>query len=188
MERGLNTVNSITNFVFAQNPPSQADVIIVPGSSHRQLALTAVKLYKKRLAKKIIFTGGFNQKLGKSEADFGTEIALKKGVPDIYILRETKSKNTKENALQALVVIKKHKLAFKKILLISKPYHARRLKMTFSKVFPRSQLFVIPIEDDRKINRHNWWKSAEGIAKVMEELEKISQYYNKGDLSLNYIP
>ncbi|MGB9706656.1 MAG: YdcF family protein [Microgenomates group bacterium] len=184
MELGLNTVKAITKFIFVEDKPQKADLIIVPGSSHPQLPQKAVSLYKEGFAPKILFTGGFNSKIRENECNFGKKIALKRGVPGKDIFCEKKSSNTKENALEAAKIVEKHKLPSRKIILISKPYHARRLKMTFAKFFPRSKLLIIPVKDKRKITSKNWWKSKEKIAKVMEEVQKIGEYYLKGDLSL----
>lgn len=71
-----------------------------------------------------------------------------------------------------------------RILIIGVGYHARRLLMVFRKVFLSSSLLVVPVEDNRQINRDNWYTTPEKIAKVMEELGKISEYYLKGDLAL----
>jgi len=185
MERRLETIKSITRFIFVSDKPQKADIIIVPGSSHPQLPIKAVNLYKKGYAHKLIFTGGFNNQMGKNDCDFGKEIALKNGIPDKDIFIESVSTNTKENAIEALKVIKKYQLAYKTILLVSKLYHSRRLKMTFSKVFNDSNLLIIPVKDNRDITRFNWWKDREKTSKVMEEIAKISEYFQKGDLSLN---
>jgi len=184
VEFGLATIKAITDFIFVKDKPKRADLIIVPGSSQKQLPKKAVNLYKNGLAPKILFTGGFNQKIGKNESDFGKEIALKEKVPLKDILAENKSSNTKENAEEAKKIIKKYKISCKRIILVSKPYHSRRLKMTFAKVFPRSEIIIIPVMDERRITPGNWWKDKEKTARVMEEIKKIGEYYLKGDLSL----
>jgi len=185
VEFGLATIRAITNFIFVKDKPKRADLIIVPGSSQKQLPKKAVSLYKKGLATKILFTGGFNPKIGKNESDFGKEIALKAGVPQGGILMENKSSNTKENAEEAVKIVKKYKISCKRIILVSKPYHSRRLKMTFAKFFPRSEIIIIPVQDERIITASNWWKDKEKTNRVMEEVKKIGEYYLKGDLSLD---
>lgn len=184
MESRLKTVKAITAFIFEENRPLKSDLIIVPGSSHYQLAKKAAQLYLKGLAPEIILTGGFNLRLNQAECDFGRAILLKHGVSDKTILCEKFSSNSKENAQEAYKLAKKHSLKYRRILLVCKPYHARRLKMTFAKVFTKSRLLVIPVRDERNITKYNWWKSNEKRDKIMEELGKISEYFLKGDLSL----
>ena len=179
------TIITLTNFIFLNDPEEKADLIIVPGSSHKQLPQKAAQLFKKNLAKKIIFTGGFNPKLGEIEAEWCAKIALKSGIPKNKILLEKVATNTKENAIETFKLIRKGRLPFQKLVLVTKPYHARRVKMTFAKVFPNSRLLIIPVNDDRNITHNNWYKDKKKIYKIMEELGKISQYYLKGDLKLD---
>lgn len=184
MESGLKTIKAITEFIFEENKPRKSDLIIVPGSSHYQLPQKACELYLKGLTDKVIFTGGFNPKINMAECDFGKEIALRLGVSRKDIFCEKVSSNTKENAREASKLIKKHHINHKRILLVCKPYHARRLIMTFAKVFPKSRLLMIPVKDERNITKINWWKAKKKIDEVMEEMGKISEYFFKGDLSL----
>jgi len=179
------TIRAITNFVFVSDKPCKAGIIVVPGSSHRQLSLKAVELWRKGFASTVVFTGGFSEKLGIRESDFGKKIALENGLKDTSALTEGRSTNTKENAIEAYKLAKRKGCSVRTVILISKPYHARRLKMTFAKVFKDSLFFVVPVKDDRNITRTNWWKSKEGVAKVMEEIGKISEYFLKGDLALS---
>ena len=182
MERRLNTIILITNFIFLKHRLQKADLIIVPGSSHPQLPQKAALLYQKGFAKKILFTGGFNPKSGKNDCDFGKKIALAESVAEEDIFCENQSTNTKENAIEARKLIQAKRLKSKTILLVCKTYHARRLQMTFGKIFPKSRLFFIPVIDKRKITKFNWWESKEKADMVMDELRKIGEYFLKGDL------
>ena len=172
----------LTAFIFLENQLQKADLIIVPGSSHPQLPEKAVSLYKKGYSTKILFTGGLNPKSGRNDCDLGQEIALAEGVPSQDIYCENKSTNTKENAIEARKLIQAKRLKSKTILLVCKTYHARRLQMTFGKIFPKSRLFFIPVIDKRKITKFNWWESKEKADMVMDELRKIGEYFLKGDL------
>lgn len=184
MGPGLNTIKTLTQFIFVADRPAKADLLVVPGSSQLNLLKKAVKLYKHGFVKKILFTGGFNQKINQNEADFGLNYALRGGIPNRNISTETSSSNTKENAVEAAKLIKKGHLKHSTIMLLCKPYHSRRLKMTFSSIFPKAKVIIVPVEDDRKITRLNWWKDKNKTQKVMEEVKKIGEYYMKGDLSL----
>ena len=172
--------NAIGKFIFVSDNPIKADLIIVPGSSHKQLPLKAIELYQKGFSRKIIFTGGYNNKLGQIESEFGQKLALSNGVKAEDIITETVSGNTKENAREAFKLVNKYKLPGKTILLISKSYHARRLKMTFARVFNKSRLLIIPVKDNLDISRENWWKDEEKKAKIYEEIRKIVKYFIKG--------
>ncbi len=183
MESRLKTINAITKFIFIEDKPSKADLIIVPGSSHAGLAKKASELYLNGFARKVLFTGGYNPKIRKAESFFGKGTAIKSGLPAKDIFCEDKSTNTRENALATLALLKHLNLKYKKIILVSKPYHARRLLMTFRSVFPKVNFFIVTAKDDRNINKDNWWKNKEKADKVEEEIGKISIYLRRGDLS-----
>lgn len=155
MESSLETIKAITNFIFVEDKPLKADLIIIPGSSQRQLPEKAFYLYKRGFGKKLIFTGGCNPKMSKKECNFGKEIAVKRGVPEKYIFTEGKFTNTKENAKEARKIVLKYSLKHRKMLLVCKPYHARRVKMTFASYFPDSRLLIIPAKDERNITKLN---------------------------------
>lgn len=191
MERGLatdvttnSTVQAITDFIFVEDQPQKVDLIIIPGTSDCQLADKAAELYRQGWTGKVLCTGGFNDKLNMIESEWAANILREDGMPSADILQESSSTNTKENAVNALALLEQGSWEFGRIILVSKPYHARRLLMVFRKVFLGSSLLVIPVEDDRQINRDNWHADPEKAAKVMEEVGKISEYYSKGDLTL----
>ncbi|OGB75379.1 hypothetical protein A2810_02960 [candidate division Kazan bacterium RIFCSPHIGHO2_01_FULL_49_10] len=191
MERGLaaslmtiSAVRAITDFIFVDDQPQKVDLIIIPGTSHRQLADKAAELYRQGWASKVLCTGGFNDKLNMVESAWAANILCEGGVSLADILQESNSTNTKENAITALALLEQGIWEFGRIILVSKPYHARRLLMTFRKVFSGASLLVVPVEDDRQITRDNWHADPKKTAKVMEEMGKISEYYAKGDLAL----
>jgi uncharacterized SAM-binding protein YcdF (DUF218 family) len=179
----ITIVNSISKFIFLQSKLQKADLIIVAGSGSAKVPLKAAFLYKKRFADKIIFTGGLNEKLKMYESKFMINIALKNGVRKDDIYSDIRSTNTRENAIQAKKIIRKNKLKYAKIIIIGLAYHTLRLKMTFAKVFPKSELLVISPKGEL-IRKDNWWISEYGRTRVLAEVEKIGKYYVKGDLSL----
>ncbi len=182
MESRLKIIKAITNMIFLEDEPVKSDIIIVPGSSQMEIVKKAVELYKLEVSNKIIFTGSFNEKIQEYESEYGREYALKQGVKkgDIYI--EKKSTNTKENAIYSRKIIIKHDLKSKRILIPCKSYHSMRIKMSFLSEFPKSIISTIPTVDSRNITRNNWWKSGEKTEIVMGEVEKIGQYFLKGDI------
>lgn len=184
MEQRLEIIKAISNFIFVNDILKKSDVIIVPGSSQLSLINKAVELYKRNYADKIIFTGGFNVKINKIESEYALEIAIKAGVPRNCIFVEKISTNTKENAIEAKRIVVNNKLDVKKIILVSKTYHSRRLKMTFCAEFGKQEIIVIPVIDDRKITKFNWWKNEDKKKIVLGEVQKIGEYSLKGDLLL----
>lgn len=184
MESRLDIIRLISNLIFIEDEVAGADLMIVPGSSQLSVVKKAVGIYKKGLCKKIIFTGSFNDKLLETESEWSRSYALKRGVCNGDIFCESKSTNTKENAVFARKLAKSHNLKLTTIIIPCKTYHAMRVKMTFRSEFPTSRLLIIPVVDQRQIIKSNWYRDVEKKQIVMKELEKIGCYFLKGDISL----
>ncbi len=131
--------------------PQKADVIVVlgggvgetrhPGISTIERARYASELYKAGWAPAILFSSGYVYSY--QEAEDMKLIATSSGVPEDAILLETHSSSTYEN-----VQFVKEILAQKKwdsILLVSAPYHMRRLSMVFHKVAPDIEVRYLPV-------------------------------------------
>ncbi len=132
---------SITDFIYAETQIERSDIIIIPGSSRTELIKEAALLYHDGFAPYILITGGPNSKLSQTEAKYLKEIGLSLGVPETAIFIEECASNTYENAKNALISLKEKKLAYSKIILVTKPSHARRVLLTFSMVFQKNNLF-----------------------------------------------
>ena len=176
-------VKSITKLIFIESRLEKADLIIVAGSGSMKAPVKVGDLYRKRFAEKVIFTGGFNIKIKRNESEFMRDIAVSKGVRLEDIFLEKRSANTKENATEALRLVNKYKLKHSKIILVALPFHVLRMKMTFVKVFPKSEILIASPKGEL-VGKNNWWKSRFGRLKVLEELVKIGSYYLKGDLEI----
>ena len=181
MERNI---KAITDFIFISDKLSKSDVIVVPGTFRADIIKKALDIYKKGFSPYIITTGGVENEEGLIESKFQKQYLIDNGVPADVVFNETKSTNTKENAIYAKEELDKKGIKYDKIILVSKTYHARRLLMTFLPSFPMSDIKIVPVIDDRNITKDNWYKEREKIDKVMEEIEKIGEYFLKGDLSL----
>lgn len=172
----------ITDFVFFENEPSEADVILVLGGSRPQLMERAIELYKQGYSQCILPSGGKNLKLPdwETEWDYFYDIAISNGIPAGAILKEDRARNTFDNARLSYNVLSDNSLKVETALLVCKAHHSRRALLTYQTVFPASVEFrVCPIHDERDIQKVNWFLSQEKIDVVMKEVEKIGQYFGK---------
>lgn len=172
----------ITNFIFVEHKPTQADIILIPGGSRPQLIEKAVKLYHQGLAPYILPSGGKNKRIPEWESEWKylQSIALVKGVPEEAILREDRAQNTFDNAALSWHIIQQKNLHVKKALVVCKAHHARRALLTYQIVFPPDvELIVCPIIDERDVRKDNWFLDETKINIVMTEVEKIGQYFGK---------
>jgi uncharacterized SAM-binding protein YcdF (DUF218 family) len=181
MERNI---KAISDFIFVSDKLSKSDIIISPGTFRIDIIKKVLEIYEQGYAKYIITTGGVANEYGITESEFQKQYLIDNGVVPKVILNETKSTNTKENAIYAREKLDLSGIAFNKVILVSKTYHSRRILMTFLPSFSESEILVIPVVDDRNITVDNWYKDKKKTEKVLEEVEKIGKYFLKGDLSL----
>lgn len=175
-------MDCITDFIFMEDELEKSDVILIPGGSHSQLIERAVELYHKGLAPYILPSGGPNPKLQdyESEWEFLYDYAINHGVPAKAILREDKASHTFENAEFSLQVLKDKGLEVKKAIMVCKNFHSRRAYLTYKTAFPATvKLIVTPIVDGNNIERDNWFLNEKKISRVMGEVMKIGQYFEK---------
>ena len=181
-DMSLYPFDCITDFIFVRNDESipPCDVLLIPGGSHPQLMERACHLYKQKLAKFILVSGGANPKLPDypSEARFLQCLALAEGIPPEAVLCEEKASNTYENALYSYELIKEKGLDNKRLILVCKAFHSRRALLSYQKVFPpATRFYVSSVTDKNGLNRDNWFTKEEYIQTVMREVEKIGRYF-----------
>ncbi len=101
----------------------------------------AILLYKKHKINKFLISGGsgklFNNKY--KEADFVKSYLISIGVPKVDILIENKSKNTFENAINSVEILKQEKNH--KYLLVTSSLHTLRAKKCFEKAGLKVDVF-----------------------------------------------
>jgi len=116
-----------------------ADAIIVLGAAAYDAKPSPVfeerirhglDLYRQGYAPKLIFTGGFGGARARfSESQVARRYALKQKIPAEAILIETKSRTTRQNLVEAKVLMKQNDLH--KVIVVSDPLHmARALRLS----------------------------------------------------------
>jgi len=119
--------------------PAQAIVVLgarvvtpgVPGLSLRARTLKAVALYHKKLAPKIICTGGIGD-FSPSEAQAAATLAARRGVATRDIVLEDTSTSTTENARNTARICAAH--GWRRVIIVSDPYHLWRARRDFEAV------------------------------------------------------
>ena len=123
-----------------------ADCIIALGSSDIRVGEYAVELYKRGLAPRILFSGGFGhvtKDLYKEpEAQLWASLARERGVPETAMLIEDKSSNTRENIAFSMQLLRECGYASDILVLVNKPYMERRTYATFAKQFPEKTCII----------------------------------------------
>lgn len=161
---------SIGNFLSPQDNLEKSDVIVViSGGDTTERTAEGVKVFKDGWAPYMLFSGA--AKSGSvSNAKSMKSYALKKGVPSEKILIEEKATSTYENALFSKNIIEKNN--FKKIILVTSPYHQCRASMNFKYVLGKNYKVLNHSSLDSNWSKSTWYKTG-NINISFEELSRV---------------
>lgn len=173
-------IKQITEYMFLPDSPLKADATIVLGQTLWQRPLKkAIELYQAGLTDKLIFTGGYNPKLGSCEAREMQKTWAKTGYPSNALLIDSEATNTRENMVNAKQLLQESGLckAGMAINLISINYHMRRAVQTLRQVFDGSEIQLGIVNYPSKYcEPHTWHQHVEGVRLIQTEMAKIKQY------------
>ena len=185
-------ITDISNFIFVSDKLHKVDAIFLTGGSHPEQPEYAAQLYCDGYAPILIPSGGISVKANKwhgvrskadiydgdyhSDCEFFTDVLFKNGVPKSAIIGENKSGHTRDNAFLSRVITDNHGLIIKSAIIVCKSFHARRCFMLYQLAFPKTELFVCPV-DCYDITKENWYKSEYGIDRVLGELSRCGNQF-----------
>lgn len=185
-------ITDISNYIFVSDEPEKVDAIFLPGGSHPEQPEYAAELYRKGYAKWLIPSGGVSVKWDKwpgvrskadiyngdyqSDCEFFTDVFIKNGVPADVIIGENKSGHTRDNAFFSKKVADENGLDIKTAIIVCKAFHARRCIMLYSLAFPDTKFYVCPV-DCMAITKENWYKTEQGIDRVLGELARCGNQF-----------
>jgi uncharacterized SAM-binding protein YcdF (DUF218 family) len=178
---GLNSCGKGTGIddLFVPDKVFPADIAIVFGiTSWQRPVLRAIELYRGGMAQKLLFTGGFNERIHAVEATEMANAAIDAGICSSDILVEPEATNTVENVANAYRCIDQSigmgKL--RSLLLIAIHFHMRRVKVIVERTFPRRIDVGYASYPSVHYNSLNWFQSARGREDVRSEAKKIEDY------------
>ncbi len=149
---------------------TKADAIVVVSGDTDRIQ-HAIDLYKQGFAPKLILSGA--QKEGPTSNAFAMHLeASRSGVPDEAVILEEKATNTFENALLTKEIVQTR--GFKNLILVSSPYHQRRVFETFRSVYRGTGVtFQNSPSTYSKWKADSWWESYYTKVLTAEETTKI---------------
>ncbi len=193
-KEGSRIITDISNYIFVSDQPEKADAIFLPGGSHPEQPEYAAELYHKGFAKWLIPSGGISVKAEKwpgvrskadrytgdyhSDCEFFTDVLTKNGVPADVIIEENKSGHTRDNAFLSRQAIEEKGVKIKSALIVCKGFHARRCLMLYQMAFPDILIRVCPVSV-YNITKENWYKTEQGIDRVLGELARCGNQFVK---------
>lgn len=173
-------IKQITEYMFLPDNPIKADATIVLGQTLWQRPFQkAVELYKAGLSGKLVFTGGYNPKLGSHEALEMRKAWTQLGFSPEDVLLDVEATNTMENMVNARALMHEAGLLHNplKINLVSISYHMRRAVETLKGVFDNTPIELGFANYPSKLCvTETWFLNPQGAKLVLEELEKIKKY------------
>ncbi len=187
----------IGKFIFLNEEPQKADLILIPGAPIKELAYHGADLYNRGFAPLVlstgkyyfkykdlfeefeVFTGSGENALGQeTEAEFIQKLMMENGVPKDSIILEKESMSTFENAKNAKKCIEEDlkDKNIKHIILCCQAFHARRALMTFQSELRDIKITVCPVVT-RNISIDTWMDTEKGYNLVLGELSKCGEYF-----------
>lgn len=187
-------LRGITEFIFLEDLPEKADLIIVPGNTWPQPARRAAALYHEGMAPYIVVSGRYSKGQQTfagaacegdrykgaymTEADFLTDVLIREGVPETAVLQERKAEFTLENARYIRKLLEEKKMTVKKALICCQAFHARRCRMYFEYVFQDTDVeFLMCPAVTQGISRCSWMESQKGLDTVLGELRRCGEQF-----------
>ena len=187
-------LRDITEFIFLEDLPEKADLIIVPGNTGPQPARRAAALYHEGMAPYIVVSGRYSKGQQTfagaacegdrykgaymTEADFLTDVLIREGVPETAVLQERKAEFTLENARYIRKLLEEKKMTVKKALICCQAFHARRCRMYFEYVFQDTDVeFLMCPAVTQGISRCSWMESQKGLDTVLGELRRCGEQF-----------
>ena len=190
----MQSIRDITDFIFLEDTPLPADVILLAGSNRREPALRAAELYLAGLAPQIMVSGRYSKETGHfvmaeddpylgrltfdTEADFMSRVMTDAGVPASAIMRDDTATFTLENARMFRQMLEASGSLPRRALLCCQAFHARRCRMYFEYVFRDTNIeFRVCPAVTRQISRDSWTKTGEGLETVLGELRRCGEQF-----------
>ena len=157
--------------------PVAADLLVALGGDVGDRGLSALDLYRQGRAPRILLTAmeGSPPQARGVYLHWREQLLVDEGVPRSALMFDAESKSSWDEAKNTLALMRKH--GWRRVMVVSDPYHMRRLDWTWGKVFAGSGLeyrLVASVPAWWKPDR--WWlDEASGAAVIMEHI-KLAYY------------
>ncbi|MFQ5894460.1 MAG: YdcF family protein [Nitrospinota bacterium] len=167
------------HFLVVDEPPRPADAVVVLGGGEGERAGTAAALYRQGVAPLIIATGGRVRLPSLGHLDVAELIrrhVAAEGVPRGAVRLLPGATGTYEEAQMVRALARREGL--KNLLVLSSPYHMRRVRWTFHHVFAGEgvELQFVAARGGR-FNPGGWWRREDDLMWVVREYEKLLYYW-----------
>ena len=188
-------IQMMTDFIFLEDVPQKADIIMIPGSGYGALADTAAALWHQSFAPLILPSGKYSKLIGhfegtfdnhypvsnpapENECDYLSALLIDNNVASSAILREPQATYTYENAIFSKQITDTAQLDIHTAILCCQAFHARRCLMYYQLLYPNTRFIICPTVT-QDISKDNWYLSDEKIDKVLGEIERCGSQFHE---------
>jgi uncharacterized SAM-binding protein YcdF (DUF218 family)/glycosyltransferase involved in cell wall biosynthesis len=165
-------------------PPEKADAIVVfaggvgesgQAGGYQERVKQAIDLYKAGYAPYLVMSSGFVYSF--QEAEVMRAVAVDNGVPLSAIVLEQRAASTYQNVEFVNDILRDHR--WRRILLVSSPYHMRRALLTWRKLAP--EVTVVPTPPaETNFYQHVRGANLEQMRGILQEYLAIAAYWRRG--------
>jgi uncharacterized SAM-binding protein YcdF (DUF218 family) len=167
------------------DPPRASDAIVVfaggvgesgvAGGGYQERVKRAVELYRQGFAPRLVFSSGYVFVF--METEVMRDLAMAQRVPADAIILETRAANTYENVRFTRDILAAHQ--WRRILLVSSPYHMLRATLTWKKVAPEIEVVATPPKDSQ-FYTHDRGATLDQLRGLIHEYGAILIYWWRG--------
>lgn len=175
-------IKNITDIVFIERQFLfiKPDAVIYHPGHFPELNDQILILYKTEGFKKLLIPNIYNHFLKANEYEYHKSKLIELGIPNEIIYPITGQ--FKDGCDVVLGAIQQLTDEMQNILLAGKAFFCRRF-IILATLNASNKLFdVLPLIDDRAIDKENWYKSDKGRARVLNEIQVISNILNASKL------
>jgi uncharacterized SAM-binding protein YcdF (DUF218 family)/glycosyltransferase involved in cell wall biosynthesis len=166
-------------------PPAKADAIVVfaggvgesgrAGGGAQERLKQAIDLYRGGYAPYLVLSSGYVYSFHEAEAM--RALAIDQGVPASAIALEERATNTYQNVRYVDAILRDHR--WRRILLVSSPYHMRRALMVWHKQAPDVEVVATPPLRSQFYD-HGRGATLEQVRGILQEYLAIFAYWRRG--------
>ena len=181
-------LTQIGDFLIIQDPLKPADVIhVIAGEDFR--TDYAFQLYKEGYGKTVFFTGGWCDIHLYEHGARAREKALLQGLPLASIASDDSAvMSTYMEAERLKKWIESRPIPVRSIIVVSDPFHMRRARWTYQKVFGNTvQIEMVPVPFRLTPYQVTWWKDTDSKRYVEEEYVKFVFYLFRYQYSWGFL-
>jgi uncharacterized SAM-binding protein YcdF (DUF218 family) len=182
------TMSLIGDALVIQDKLSPVDVIhVIAGDDYR--TQYAIQLYQQGYAKMLFFTGGWCTFHGYYHGAHALQLAIEAGIPrQAVAYDDSQVLSTYDEALLLSKFIKEDQPAYRAIMVVSDPFHMRRVQWTYRHIFGKNvTTLMAPVPFAQTPFSEHWWTDKASSSYVREEYEKLVYYFFRYQLNIRWL-